>query len=97
LALGVAICIQMYILIYMTSTQNTTDDLTLVAEASTSKGFSIGIVMEKNYRTGKPFYRVVRIHDYRFVTITIHDTEQEARRQANIEYRRQMKANRKTA
>lgn len=81
----------------MTSTTATTNNLTLVAEAATSKGFSIAIVMEKNYRTGDPFYRVVRMHDYRFVTLTIHDTEQEARRQANIEWRAQMKANRKTA
>lgn len=79
----------------MTTTTATNTD-TLIASANTDGGFAIGIVRAISYTTGKYFYRVVRLDPQsRYVTITVHATEEQARKSANIEYRAEMAAIRK--
>lgn len=78
----------------MTSTTNSAG--TLIASANTDGGFAIGIVRDVTYTTGKDFFRVVRLDPQsRYVTITIHATEAQARKSANHEYRAEMAAIRK--
>lgn len=55
---------------------------TLLTSANTVGGFAIGII-----RTGES-YAVIRMdRDSRYVTISRHDLEADARKRANLEYR----------
>ena len=85
-------------IIYMTNTTNHTNTDTLIACANTIGGWAIGIVRSSHYKTGKHFYRVVRLNEKsQYVTITTHDTETAARTRANAEYRSEMAGIRKAA
>lgn len=60
----------------------------LIASANTSNGFAIGIVKSSNFRTGKDQFQVIRMdRQSRYVTITRHDNEADARKRANAEYK----------
>lgn len=59
----------------------------LIASANTTNGFAIGIIATTNYRTGSPYFAVVRMDRHsRYVTLGNHGTEAAARAQANREY-----------
>lgn len=65
----------------------------LIASANTSNGFAIGIVKSSNYRTGRDQFQVVRMdRNSRYVTITRHASEADARKRANAEWRADMAA-----
>ena len=62
-----------------------------IAIANTRRGFAIAIV--RNTRRGRTSYSVVRAdRSNLYVTISIHDTEAEARKAANVEWRADMRA-----
>lgn len=59
----------------------------LITSANTVAGFAIGIT-EQVDRTGTAVFSVVRMdRQSRYVTISRHTTEAEARKRANVEYR----------
>ena len=69
-----------------------TDDMPknehLIASANTSNGFAIGIVKNSNYLTGKDQFQVVRLdRQSKYVTISRHADEADARKRANAEWK----------
>jgi translation initiation factor 2 alpha subunit (eIF-2alpha) len=59
----------------------------LITSANTSNGFAIGIVTQPNRYNGRPIFSVVRMdRQSRYVTISTHDTETDARTRANREW-----------
>ena len=60
----------------------------LIATANTTAGFAIGIVSKTAHTTGEIYFEVVRMNrQSRYVTISRHGNEADARHRANIEYK----------